>query len=79
MGAPDMLQRKGSEKNASSGSSLARLTQPSVAKVLVQRLLVFARRQPLQAMAADIARLVKNMANVLSSTTGRSNPTNSRE
>jgi len=40
------------------------------AKTLVQRLLAFARRQPLQAVAVDISKLVTGMADLISSTTG---------
>jgi CheY-like chemotaxis protein/two-component sensor histidine kinase len=40
------------------------------AKILVHRLLAFARRQPLQPVAVDVARLVTNMADLVSSTTG---------
>ena len=40
------------------------------AKTLVQRLLAFARRQPLQPAAVDIGRLVEGMADLLASTTG---------
>jgi PAS domain S-box-containing protein len=40
------------------------------ARVLVQRLLAFARRQPLQPMPVDIARLVRGMADLVASTTG---------
>jgi CheY-like chemotaxis protein len=40
------------------------------AKVLVQRLLAFARRQPLQSTAIDVANLVTGMAELMKSTTG---------
>ncbi len=40
------------------------------ARVLVQRLLAFARRQPLQAVAVDVEQLVKGMAQLIASTTG---------
>lgn len=40
------------------------------AKTLVQRLLAFARRQPLQPTAVDVQALVKGMAELISSTTG---------
>ncbi|WP_019832785.1 ATP-binding protein [Sphingomonas sp. PR090111-T3T-6A] len=40
------------------------------AKVLVQRLLAFARRQPLQPTAVDVASLVKGMADLVATTTG---------
>jgi nitrogen-specific signal transduction histidine kinase len=40
------------------------------ARTLVQRLLAFARRQPLQPMAVDVASLVHGMADLVASTTG---------
>ncbi len=40
------------------------------AKTLVQRLLAFARRQPLQAVAIDIAQLVRDMTDLVASTVG---------
>ncbi len=40
------------------------------AKTLVQRLLAFARRQPLQAVPVNIGRLVTDMGDLISSTTG---------
>ena len=40
------------------------------AKILVQRLLAFARRQPLQAKSVDLAELVENMAELVASTSG---------
>jgi CheY-like chemotaxis protein len=40
------------------------------AKALVQRLLAFARRQPLRAVAVDVAQLVSGMADLIASTTG---------
>ena len=40
------------------------------AKTLVQRLLAFSRRQPLQPVAVDLGDLVSNMAGLVSSTTG---------
>jgi signal transduction histidine kinase len=40
------------------------------AKTLVQRLLAFARRQPLQATAVDVAGIVAGMTDLIESTTG---------
>jgi CheY-like chemotaxis protein/two-component sensor histidine kinase len=40
------------------------------AKALVQRLLAFARRQPLRAVPVDVAQLVSGMADLIASTTG---------
>ena len=56
--------------SASSASSVAPPSRQSGGKVLVQRLLAFARRQPLQSVAVDVATLVRNMADLVASTTG---------
>jgi PAS domain S-box-containing protein len=40
------------------------------AKTLVQRLLAFARRQPLQVVALNLAQLISNIANLIDSTSG---------
>jgi nitrogen-specific signal transduction histidine kinase/CheY-like chemotaxis protein len=70
IGTLDMLQRKGvgSEREQRLIGGAAQSAER--AKVLVQRLLAFARRQPLQAVAVDVTKLVKNMAELISSTTG---------
>lgn len=70
VGSLDMLQRKGL-----GGAREQRLIDGAVqsaerAKVLVQRLLSFARRQPLQPTAVDIGHLVEGMAELLASTAG---------
>ena len=48
----------------------AALQSAQKASALVQRLLAFARRQPLQPMAVDLSRLVNDMAGLLASTLG---------
>jgi PAS domain S-box-containing protein len=70
VGALDLLQRKGL-----GGEREQRLVQGAAqsaerAKVLVQRLLAFARRQPLRAVAVDIPQLVEGMGDLIASTTG---------
>lgn len=70
VGALDLLQRKGL-----GGEREQRLINGAVqsaerARVLVQRLLAFARRQPLQPIAVDVPALVQNMAELVASTTG---------
>lgn len=70
IGALDLLQR-----NALGGARERRLIDGAAqsaerAKVLVQRLLAFARRQPLQPVAVNVAELVTGMADLVSSTTG---------
>jgi PAS domain S-box-containing protein len=70
VGTLDMLQRKGL-----GGEREQRLIDGAVqsadrAKMLVQRLLAFARRQPLQTSAVDVAALTRGMADLIASTTG---------
>ncbi|RXH16772.1 response regulator [Bradyrhizobium guangzhouense] len=70
VGLLDMFQRKGiggeREHRLIAGAAQA----AERAKTLVQRLLAFARRQPLQAVPVDIGRLVADMGELISSTTG---------
>jgi PAS domain S-box-containing protein len=70
VGALDMLQRKGlggpREQKLIDGA----MQSADRAKTLVQRLLAFARRQPLQPSAVDIGKLVAGMADLIASTSG---------
>jgi PAS domain S-box-containing protein len=70
IGGLDMLQRRGlggeREKRLIEGA----LQSADRAKTLVQRLLSFARRQPLQSVAVDVASLVTGMAGLIASATG---------
>ncbi|MDA9401395.1 hybrid sensor histidine kinase/response regulator [Bradyrhizobium sp. CCBAU 45389] len=70
VGLLDMFQRKGiggeREHRLIAGAAQA----AERAKTLVQRLLAFARRQPLQAVPVNISRLVAEMGDLISSTTG---------
>ncbi|HEY0043423.1 MAG TPA: PAS domain S-box protein [Allosphingosinicella sp.] len=70
VGSLDMLQRRGvggpREQRLIDGA----MQSADRAKTLVQRLLAFARRQPLQASAVDVPRLVHGMADLIASTTG---------
>ncbi len=70
VGALDMLQRKGlggaREQRLISGAAQS----AERARTLVQRLLAFARRQPLQSVAVDLGELVRSMAELVASTTG---------
>ncbi len=70
VGALDMLQRRGLGGEREQRLIAGAVQSAERAKVLVQRLLAFARRQPLQPVAVDIAKLVNNMAALVSSTTG---------
>jgi PAS domain S-box-containing protein len=70
VGALDLLQRKGvggpREQRLIGGAAHS----ADRAKTLVQRLLAFARRQPLQMVPVDIPQLVAGMADLIGSTTG---------
>ena len=70
LAALDILQRRGV-----GGDREQRLIEGAIQSVdraatLVQRLLAFARRQPLQSAAVDLGKLVGGMADLLASTTG---------
>jgi PAS domain S-box-containing protein len=70
IGSLDMLYRRGQgdarERRLIDGA----LQSAERAKMLVQRLLAFARRQPLQPGAVDLAALVTGMADLIASTSG---------
>ncbi|WP_267382916.1 MULTISPECIES: PAS domain-containing protein, partial [unclassified Sphingomonas] len=70
VGALDLLQRKGVGGEREQRLIAGAIQSADRARTLVQRLLAFARRQPLQPVAVDIAGLVKGMAELLASTTG---------
>ena len=72
VGALDMLQRRGVGRRARSAGlrSAARSNPPKRAKTLVQRLLAFARRQPLQPTAVNMAKLMVDIADLIASTSG---------
>ncbi|MDT7951218.1 MAG: response regulator [Acetobacteraceae bacterium] len=70
IGSLDLLSRRGGlgerEQRLVSGA----LQSAERAKTLVQRLLAFARRQPLQPGPVDVGALVTNMAELVASTSG---------
>ncbi|MCR5876672.1 PAS domain S-box protein [Phenylobacterium sp. J426] len=70
IGSLDMLQRRGlggeRERRLMDGA----LQSAERAKVLVQRLLAFARRQPLQAVPVHLGPVIEGMADLISSTSG---------
>ena len=70
VGALDMLQRKGLGGEREQRLIAGAAQSAERAKMLVQRLLAFARRQPLQPIAVDIAKLVAGMAELIGSTSG---------
>ena len=70
VGALDMLQRKGLGGDREQRLINGALESAERAKTLVQRLLAFARRQPLQTKPCNIGALVSDMADLVASTTG---------
>jgi len=70
LGSLDMLQRRGVGTEREQRLIAGALQSADRAKTLVQRLLAFARRQPLQPVAVDVVGLVAGMAQLIESTTG---------
>jgi PAS domain S-box-containing protein len=70
IGSLDLLQRKGIGGEREQRLIAGAAQSAERARVLVQRLLAFARRQPLQLVAVDIGGLVKGMGDLVSSTIG---------
>lgn len=70
VGSLDMLKRKGVGNEREQRLIDGAIQSADRARTLVQRLLAFARRQPLQSVAVDVAKLVENMAGLIESTTG---------
>ena len=70
IGGLDLLQRRGIGDERAQRTIGGALASAERAKTLVQRLLAFARRQPLQPTSIDVVRLVHGMADLVDSTTG---------
>ncbi|QQV76466.1 response regulator [Sphingomonas aliaeris] len=70
VGSLDLLQRKGLGGEREQRLIAGAVQSAERARTLVQRLLAFARRQPLQPVAVDVAKLVSEMGELVSSTTG---------
>ena len=70
VGSLDLLGRKGFGGERERRMIDGALQSAERAKTLVQRLLAFARRQPLQAEAVDVAALVEGMRDLVASTSG---------
>lgn len=70
IGGLDMLQRRGGSDERTQRILSGALTSAERAQTLVQRLLAFARRQPLQPAAIDVFRLVEGMRGLIASTGG---------
>ena len=70
IGGLDLLQRRGVGDERAQRMIAGALQSADRAKTLVQRLLAFARRQPLQPTSVDMHALVESMADLVVSTTG---------
>ncbi len=70
VGSLDMLQRKGLGGEREQRLIAGAIQSADRARTLVQRLLAFARRQPLQPRAVDLKALVGGMADLVASTSG---------
>ncbi len=70
VGSLDLLQRRGLGDAREQRLIDGALQSAERARVLVQRLLAFARRQPLQPSAVDVGDLIAGMAELVASTSG---------
>ncbi|MEG8038855.1 PAS domain S-box protein [Sphingomonas sp. LR60] len=70
VGSLDLLNRKGLGSERERRLIDGALQSAERARTLVQRLLAFARRQPLQPMAVDVRQLVEGMLDLIGSTLG---------
>jgi signal transduction histidine kinase/CheY-like chemotaxis protein len=70
VGSLDILQRRGVGGEREQRLIAGAMQSAERAKTLVQRLLAFARRQPLQPTAVDVGALVTGMADLVASTSG---------
>ena len=70
IGSLDMLQRRSNHDARTARMIDGGLQAAERAKTLVQRLLAFARRQPLQPQAVDIGQLILGMVDLVTSTSG---------
>lgn len=69
-GTLDLLQRRGVGDDREQRQIAGALASAERAKTLVQRLLAFARRQPLQAAGVDVGTLVRGISELVASTSG---------
>lgn len=70
LGCLDLLQRNDTGNAREKRTIEGALQAADRAKTLVQRLLAFARRQPLQSTAVDIAKLIRDMESLVRTTIG---------
>jgi PAS domain S-box-containing protein len=73
IGSLDILHRRGIGAAREQRLIDAAFQSAQRAKVLVQRLLAFARRQPLQSAAIDVGALIRGLADLVNSTVGPQN------
>jgi len=70
VGSLDLLRRKGVGTDRERRLIEGAIKSADRARMLVQRLLAFARRQPLQATAIDLGKLVRDLQDLIASTCG---------
>ncbi len=70
VGSLDLLKRRGIGNEREQRMIDGAITSAERARLLVQRLLAFARRQPLQPQAIDVQKVVEGMAELVASSTG---------
>lgn len=70
VGSLDMLQRRGIGNDREQLLIAGAAQSAERARLLVQRLLAFARRQPLQAVSVEVSTLISGMGDLVESTTG---------
>ncbi len=70
LGSLDLLVRKGLGSEREQRLIAGALQSAERARILVQRLLAFARRQPLQVVSVDMAQLVQGLRELIGSTLG---------
>jgi PAS domain S-box-containing protein len=70
IGGLDLMQRRGIGDPRAQQTVASALQAAERAKTLVQRLLAFARRQPLQPAPVDAGRLIEGLADLIGSTVG---------
>jgi len=70
IGTLDLLQRRGIGGEREQRLIHGAYQSAERARILVQRLLAFARRQPLQSISVDIAELIEGLADLVASATG---------
>lgn len=70
IGGLDILQRSGPADERAKRLISGALASADRARTLVQRLLAFARRQPLQPLPTDVGKIIDSMAELIGSTVG---------